>query len=1030
MAKGNSTISMSFRMEDDGKGMKTLVADADSLRKMLGFTVKEAEKLKKPLVSFAAVGMGLDQVNSAFTGLNNACRALTDAYEVQKTAETQLETIMRQRMDATDEMIDSVKQLASEQQKLGVIGDEVQLSGAQQLATFLNEAESIKTLLPAMNNLLAQQKALKATGQDAVNIGNLMGKAMQGQTAALRRVGITFDEAQERVMKYGTEAQRAAMMAEIITANVGEMNAALAKTPTGSLKQTENWLGDLKETMGSFVVSIQPVLTFAASTTTAVTGATKLYKAVAMLLVGTKNWGINLISTKKVLKETEVGVASLDKTEKAATVTTRSFGVALKGLAITTGIGVAMVALVAIISHLTDTADEAAEELDELKDASKAYADAAGEIKQGIDNEILSLRELIATKADTTEAVERLNRSYGDIFGTYRTAAEWLDTLTEKGEDYIRMMGHQAKAHELTKSLATALGEQDEAKLRMDKLKAAGKDKRVAVSFSVSDETGLMSARSESTVETKEYKAAREEYKATTKKVEKLREELALTTECINENKKALDSENKSVEISEMGWDQLGKAIKANEEARRAASERNDTAALTRLKKEQAQLEARKRELNLLGGFETAKTPTDNKKNYQLREQATRLNEIRENISYYQQALETATAEEAVEINRAIELWRKKEKAILDAGKAVETKNSWVDDPKSINEIDNNIAILKARKAEAKSLAQILLLNQQIAALEKQRQEIDDFGKPEENNTDAPAFDAGANTLEGYNKNIEYLQTQLSKVSDLNEAASINKQIEMWQKLADGVRNAGQAHESAYAKIRNGWGAINGIGAGVDGITDSINSNGNAWQKLTGIVDGFIQVYDGIMAIVNLINMFTQANNLLTTSEGAKAAATTISAAAQTTAAGVTEGVAAAELPAIAANKALTQSYMELAAAEYMAAHASIPFAGFGIASGFVAAAETLVKAIGVMPFANGGIVSGPTVGLIGEYAGASNNPEVVAPLNKLRELLQPVGQPVVVGGTFRVRGRDLVCVSGNETRIAGLSGKHTNIKL
>ena len=32
------------------------------------------------------------------------------------------------------------------------------------------------------------------------------------------------------------------------------------------------------------------------------------------------------------------------------------------------------------------------------------------------------------------------------------------------------MMGHQAKANELTKSLATALGEQDEAKMRMDKL--------------------------------------------------------------------------------------------------------------------------------------------------------------------------------------------------------------------------------------------------------------------------------------------------------------------------------------------------------------------------------------------------------------------------------------------------------------------------------------------------------------------------------------------------------------------------------
>lgn len=38
--------------------------------------------------------------------------------------------------------------------------------------------------------------------------------------------------------------------------------------------------------------------------------------------------------------------------------------------------------------------------------------------------------------------------------------------------------------------------------------------------------------------------------------------------------------------------------------------------------------------------------------------------------------------------------------------------------------------------------------------------------------------------------------------------------------------------------------------------------------------------------------------------------------------------------------------------------------------------------------FANGGIVYGPTLGLMGEYSGASNNPEVIAPLNKLKGLI------------------------------------------
>jgi hypothetical protein len=42
----------------------------------------------------------------------------------------------------------------------------------------------------------------------------------------------------------------------------------------------------------------------------------------------------------------------------------------------------------------------------------------------------------------------------------------------------------------------------------------------------------------------------------------------------------------------------------------------------------------------------------------------------------------------------------------------------------------------------------------------------------------------------------------------------------------------------------------------------------------------------------------------------------------------------------------------------------------------------------GLTPFAAGGIVSGPTAALVGEYPGARTNPEVIAPLNKLQNML------------------------------------------
>lgn len=179
------------------------------------------------------------------------------AYETQIVAETKLDEIYRSRLHATAEMAQATKNLASSIQQYGIVGDEVLISGAQQLATFMTSSKSVDALLPAMANLVVQQKGYNATAEDAVNVANLMGKVMNGQTGALRRVGISFDENQEKVLKYGTEEERVAMLAEVIDQNVGQMNEAMANTPLGQIQQATNRWGDMKEQIGG---ALAPVL--------------------------------------------------------------------------------------------------------------------------------------------------------------------------------------------------------------------------------------------------------------------------------------------------------------------------------------------------------------------------------------------------------------------------------------------------------------------------------------------------------------------------------------------------------------------------------------------------------------------------------------------------------------------------------------------------------------------------------------------------------------------------------------------------
>lgn len=70
----------------------------------------------------------------------------------------------------------------------------------------------------------------------------------------------------------------------------------------------------------------------------------------------------------------------------------------------------------------------------------------------------------------------------------------------------------------------------------------------------------------------------------------------------------------------------------------------------------------------------------------------------------------------------------------------------------------------------------------------------------------------------------------------------------------------------------------------------------------------------------------------------------------------------------------------------------------------------------GVTAFANGGIISGPTLGLMGEYAGAKSDPEVVAPLSKLKNLL---GETDSSGNVIAKGGKDVIVLQ-SETVLRG----------
>jgi hypothetical protein len=84
--------------------------------------------------------------------------------------------------------------------------------------------------------------------------------------------------------------------------------------------------------------------------------------------------------------------------------------------------------------------------------------------------------------------------------------------------------------------------------------------------------------------------------------------------------------------------------------------------------------------------------------------------------------------------------------------------------------------------------------------------------------------------------------------------------------------------------------------------------------------------------------------------------------------------------------------------------------AGVALVAGSAVITNMLNKGPEMTAFAEGGLVSGPTLGLVGEYPGASSNPEVIAPLDKLKGMLNTNEQSGYVASTT-IQGRDLAIV-------------------
>lgn len=123
---------------------------------------------------------------------------------------------------------------------------------------------------------------------------------------------------------------------------------------------------------------------------------------------------------------------------------------------LTLGLSVVITGVIVAWNKLSDAQEEAAKKAQERVEIESQGRAEMIKTRFEIDTTRESLKNFSGTKAEEKQKCEEMNRKYGEAFGYYNSVAKWYDVLTQKAEQYIRMLFLQAKAQALVNKAVEA----------------------------------------------------------------------------------------------------------------------------------------------------------------------------------------------------------------------------------------------------------------------------------------------------------------------------------------------------------------------------------------------------------------------------------------------------------------------------------------------------------------------------------------------------------------------------------------------
>lgn len=187
--------------------------------------------------------------------LAGSVAGLVGEYQHELEMETRLATVMGVRFNATNEMIQDMKDVLHAQELATGYSYEMLTNGAQELATYITDVKTLKGLIPVLADMAKQGNVNSEQGM--MSYATMLGKVMGGNMGGMSERGYQFSDAEKQAFKLMSEEERLVYLTNMVGSGIGKQAEALNALNPQSVQSISVQLGKMRKELGKTLKPFQ-----------------------------------------------------------------------------------------------------------------------------------------------------------------------------------------------------------------------------------------------------------------------------------------------------------------------------------------------------------------------------------------------------------------------------------------------------------------------------------------------------------------------------------------------------------------------------------------------------------------------------------------------------------------------------------------------------------------------------------------------------------------------------------------------------